>query len=359
MDIQPHSIEDVQQIVKETSRVLPRGGGTKPALSIPPEGVESLEMIGLAGMLEYEPGEYTFTALAGTRLKEVNRLLAENGQYLPFDPPLTAQGSTLGGAVAAGVSGPGRYHFGGVRDFLMGVKFVDSDGRLVRGGGKVVKNSAGFDLPKLMVGSCGSLGVMVELSFKVFPRPEVTATLRMECSGMDEAMSALNRAASSRLDLDALDLEVARGGLILWARLGGLQEALPARLERLTDALGSGQVLQGADEEQIWRSVSEASWVPAGWCWIRLPITPSRIPPLEAALAGKPVLRRYVAGGQAAWLALPDQPQSLDGLLETQGLQGLVLLGPAGKSRLGHYPAQPFYRRVKQALDPQRRFVEL
>ncbi|MBN2550157.1 MAG: FAD-binding protein [Anaerolineales bacterium] len=359
MDIQPHSIQEVQEAVKEASRLLPRGSGTKSALSTPAEGVESLEMAGLAGMLEYEPDEYTFTALAGTRLKEVNRRLAENGQYLPFDPPLVEQGATLGGTVAAGVSGPGRYHFGGVRDFLMGVKFVDSEGRLVRGGGKVVKNSAGFDLPKMMVGSCGSLGVMVELSFKVFPRPESTATLRLECVDLDEAMQALSRAASSRLDLDALDLEVARGGLILWVRLGGLQEALPARLERLTDALGSGQVLQGADEEQIWRSVGEASWVPTGWCWICLPITPSRIPLLEASLAGKPVLRRYLAGGQAAWLALPDQPQSLEGLLETQGLQGLVLMGSAGKPRLGHFPAQPFYRRVKGALDPMRRFVEL
>jgi glycolate oxidase FAD binding subunit len=97
--------------------------------------------------LAYEPGEFTFTALAGTPVGEVKQLLAEQGQYLPFDPLLVERGATLGGVVAAGTAGPGRYRYGGVRDLLMGVRFVDGLGRLVGGGGQVVKESAGVDVP--------------------------------------------------------------------------------------------------------------------------------------------------------------------------------------------------------------------
>ena len=109
-------------------------------------------MTGLNGVLEYEPSEFTFTALAGTPVRDIAAILAERGQYLPFDPMLVGAGSTLGGTVASGLSGPGRFRFGGLRDFILGVRFVDGGGRLLRLGGKVVKNSAGFDVPKFFVG---------------------------------------------------------------------------------------------------------------------------------------------------------------------------------------------------------------
>ncbi|MBI4768870.1 MAG: FAD-binding protein, partial [Chloroflexi bacterium] len=158
MPTKPTTIAEVRDAVRSLPRLLPRGGGSKPALSIPPEGVAALDLSGLTGLLEYDPAEFTFTALAGTPLSEVLAALSANGQYLPFDPPFAARGATLGGAVAAGLSGPGRYRYGGVRDFILGVRLVDGNGDLVRGGGKVVKNAAGFDIPKLMVGSLGQLG---------------------------------------------------------------------------------------------------------------------------------------------------------------------------------------------------------
>ena len=183
--LKPPDIPAVQELLREGRRVLPRGGGSKPALSgtalAARLGLAEMEMTAIAGVVEYDPDELTFTALAGTRLLDILPLLASNGQYLPFDPLFVEHGATLGGTVAAGASGSGRYHFGGVRDFILGVRYINSEGQLVRGGGKVVKNAAGFDLPKLMVGSMGSLGVLVELSFKVFPRPEAYATLRLEC----------------------------------------------------------------------------------------------------------------------------------------------------------------------------------
>jgi glycolate dehydrogenase FAD-binding subunit len=359
MLVKPASIEELQSLVRETAVLLPRGGGTKPALSTPPQGVESLEMTSLAGMLDYQPDEFTFTALAGTRIDEINRCLAEHGQYLPFDPPLVERGATLGGTVASGVSGPGRYHYGGVRDFLLGVRYVDGNGQLVRGGGKVVKNAAGFDLPKLMVGSRGCLGVLVELSFKVFPRPEAFASLRLENDNLDGALQAMQRVAESRLDVDSLDIEVTRAGFVLWVRLGGLSEALPPRLERLKSILTGGQLVQGSEEEGVWSSAREMSWVPPGWLLVRVPLSPGKISALEAGLAGKPVLRRYMAGGQVAWLATPETLQNIEALLVSQGLLGQVLFGPPGGSLLGEYTARSFYQRVKSALDPERHFMEV
>ncbi len=359
MSAKPKSIEEVQSSVRRAVRILPCGGGTKPALSGQPEGTDLLDMSGLSGIQEYTPEEFTFTALAGTRVSEVNDLLAEHSQYLPFDPILVQRGATLGGSVAAGVSGPGRYHFGGIRDFLIGVRYVDSQGEVVRGGGKVVKNAAGFDLPKLMVGSLGALGVLVELSFKVFPKPETFVTLRQACGGLDDALAAIYRLSTARVDIDSLDLEPGEEGCVVWVRLGGLEAVLPRRLERLKAVLGDCQVLQGPDEAQVWEAAHELFWVPEGWSLVKVPVTPGRIPAMEASLGKKPVLRRYIAGGQAAWLALAEPPIALKGLLVTQNLSGLAIFGPVGSPRLGEFPARSFYQRVKAALDPARRFVEV
>jgi glycolate oxidase FAD binding subunit len=362
----PGSIEEVGKYVKESSQVLPRGGGTKTALSTPTGEMSVMEMSGLAGILEYEPEEFTFTALAGTRLAEVEKTLAQNGQHLPFDPPFVERGATLGGAVASGLSGSGRYHYGGIRDFLLGVRFVDGRGEVVRGGGKVVKNVAGYDFSKLMVGSRGGLGVLVELSFKVFPKPKASATLRLACTGLDEAMAAMQCAAGAGLSLMALDLEATPKGYTLWTRQGGLSTALPERLERLKGMLGDPSLLEGPDEEQLWRLVREFAWVPAGYTLVKVPLTPGCIPALEAFLGRQAVvrqqavLRRYFAGGQAVWLAFEKWPPELEGFLMGEGLSGLVVLGSPGKVYLGEgLPGDPFRRRIKDVLDPARRFLEV
>lgn len=358
MKSKPSSIEEVQATVRNTTSMLPRGGGTKPALSSPAGNAEGIELSDLAGLLEYQPDEYTFTALAGTRVAAVQRVLADRGQYLPFDPILAKKGSTLGGTVAAGLSGPGRYHYGGVRDFLLGVCFVNSQGQLVRGGGKVVKNAAGFDLPKLMVGSLGSLGVMVELTFKVFPKPAVFVTVRRHYPTLEQSLQGMQRAVSARLDIDALELLPLSEGYDLLIRLGGLEKALLIRLERLDKALEGCQSLEGVEQEQIWEELREFTWVPDGYNLIKVPMTPGKIAAVETALKGKPVSRRYSAGGQVAWLAAEAHPVSLEDFFLQHGLTGLVLWGPAGAPRLGERKGQAFYQRIKSALDPDLHFVE-
>ena len=131
-------------------------------------------------------------------------MLAEHGQYLPFDPLLAEAGATLGGTVAAGANGPGRYRYGGLRDFILGVRYVDGEGQIVYAGGKVVKNAAGFDIPKFMVGSLGQFGALVEMTFKVFPKPEAYATLRLECASVVDGANAIIRLTGQPLDLDAV-----------------------------------------------------------------------------------------------------------------------------------------------------------
>ena len=285
----PASIAEVQAAVRAAppgARILARGRGTKPPLSTPPEGAVALDVSGLSGIIEYEPGEFTFTALAGTPIAEIAAALAEHGQFLPFDPPLVEAGATLGGTVAAGLSGPGRYRYGGVRDFILGVRYVDGTGEVVRTGGKVVKNAAGFDISKLMVGSLGALGVLVELSFKVFPKPEAYATLCVPHPTLDDALATLHRLTSSQMDFFAIDLEPAPDGASLWVRLGGLTAALPERLERLRGLAGEGDVLVEDADAACWRAAREFTWRPEDAALVKVPVTPGRIARLESDLTG-------------------------------------------------------------------------
>jgi glycolate oxidase FAD binding subunit len=359
VSLRPEAVEEVQEAVRGHKRVLPRGGGTKPALSSPPEGTVTLEVSGLTGIEDYDPEELTFTARAGTALGVIEAALAENGQYLPFDPPLVAAGATLGGAVAAGTSGPLRYRSGGVRDFILGVRFIDGEGRLVRAGGRVVKNAAGFDLSKLMVGSAGRLGVMVELSFKVFPQPQGWATLTVDCAGLDEALALIGALATAPFDLEALDLEPP-GRLSL--RLAGVADAMPARLERLEGILErSGERLEGEEEGILWRKVRDFAWVAENTAIVKVALVPKRVPELEAKLEELAVERRYGAGANIAWLAWPGErsAQELDELLRSVGLAGIFLTGSPETPMVGTHRGGVFAQRVKSALDPPGRFPEV
>jgi glycolate oxidase FAD binding subunit len=354
---EPRSVADVQDFIRGRPLILPRGGGTKTALSSPTDGEAVLDLSGLAGIVEYDPHEFTFTALAGTAVREVEAVLAQHGQYLPFDPPLVGAGATLGGTVATGLSGPRRYRYGGVRDFVLGVRFVDGGGDLVHGGGKVVKNVAGFDFPKLMVGSLGRLGVLVEMSFKVFPRAQSHATVRLESSDFAAALDALKRLYVSRFDIEALDLQPPG---VVWVRIGGLPESLDSRIERLLEFMGqTARVARGDEEAALWETAREFSWAPTGSSLVKVSLTPGRVAALEARLAGTAVARRYSAGGNVAWIAWPGDLSDLGAILTSLELGGLCFVGPVGHSRLGVWTGEAFAERVKRALDPAGRFGRL
>ncbi len=357
--MKPTSLEELQEIVRQNNSLQSRGGGSKSALSIPREGVPLVDMTGLAGMQVYQPDEYTFTALAGTRISEVEALLAEHDQYLPFDPPLVEAGATLGGTVASGLSGPGRYRYGGLRDFLLGVKFIDGRGDLVKGGGKVVKNAAGFDLPKLMIGSLGMFGILVQLTFKVFPRPLATHTLGFEFATLAEALNALVILTAAPLEIFALDLAVESEQVILWVQLGGQPETIPARIKRVCALLGmdAGREVAGEAEVQFWRAAREFSWVPSQSALVKVPLTPKKVTAINEKLEGYGAVCRYSVGANLAWVAWLESLDVLDEILQQQSLSGLVILGVSDRQQLGAWKGVSFAQRVKRALDPQEKFV--
>jgi glycolate oxidase FAD binding subunit len=341
--LRPTTPQEVQEAVLTHPCLRPRGAGTKPALSSPKEGEALLDLSGLRGILEYEPEEFVFTALAGTPLGEIEAALQAHGQYLPFDPPLLGKGATLGGTVAAGLSGPMRHRYGGVRDFILGVRFVDGEGRLVRGGGKVVKNAAGFPFHRLMVGSLGAFGVMVELSFKVFPRPRATRTLRAIMKGLEEALGAVEKLRLLPLDLLALDL---LPPATLELRLGGFPESVKERLERLKGLLGGGEVLE--EDEGHWQGVRDLCFLEESPIHAKVPAGLARIPFLEGLPLGP---RRYLDGGEVLYVGLEEE--GLRALREA-GIAHLVLKGSVPP--LFPSPLDPFFGRVKGALDPSGRF---
>jgi glycolate oxidase FAD binding subunit len=350
--LQPANVPEVVAAVRGAKGVLPVGSGTKPALSAAPAGFTPMSLLALSGVVEYEPAEFTFTAKAGTRLSEVASVLSANGQYLPFDPPFVDDGATLGGAIASGLNGPGKHRFGGLRDFIIGVRFVTGEGELVRGGGKVVKNAAGFDFPKLMVGSLGRLGVLVEASFKVFPRPRGTATFRASCGDLAGALGAVERLNKAPFDVEALEFDAAG---TVWVRLGGDAESFPARFANLRALLGiDGEALSGPDEEAFWRGMQPTA--PAGALLAKVPVTPAAIPGLDRLAASAGASRRYSGGASQAWIGWPGSAASLDAALRERNLTGLVIAGPAPGPILGLPRSEAFLGRVRTALDPNGRF---
>ncbi len=212
-----------------------RGGGSKDFYGGALAG-EVLDTRGYAGVVSYEPTELVVTARCGTRLEELEATLAANGQMLAFEPPRFAAGATLGGCVAAGLSGPRRAAAGAVRDFMLGARLLDGRGRELSFGGQVMKNVAGYDVSRLLAGSLGTLGLILEVSLKVLPRPAAELTLQLELSE-EQALEALNRWAGQPLPVSA---SAWRGGT-LGLRLSGAASALQAAARKI----GGAQVEAG------------------------------------------------------------------------------------------------------------------
>lgn len=356
---QPANIEELQDIVRTSQNIRVRGAGTKTALS----SEATICTSGLSGILEYEPSEYTFTALAGTPLSEIRDALAKNGQLLPFDPPFVEAGATLGGTTAAGLSGPGRFRYGGIRDFILGVRMVTGEGRAVFGGGKVVKNAAGFDIPKLVTGSLGRLGMLVELTFKVFPTPEMWTTIRADFSGIEACNSAMVKLAMAQEELQCLDLEPSGR---LWLRLGGLTAAVNGRIDRVRHLLQQAssdvkiETLSGEDDAQGWSDAREFRWLPENHQLVKIPISPAQVVTAERLLSEVSFgsVRRYSVGGNILWLAIPESvgADDVDRLCQQLGRPALALTGSWSDPERGARQGQVLADRLLTVFDPDSRF---
>ncbi len=337
----------------------PHGARSKPRLADSSReiGVTNVDLTGLNGIVEYEPSEFVITALAGTPVSEVEAKLAEHGQFLPFDPMFVSGGSTIGGAVASGLSGPGRQRFGGVRDFVIGIKFVDADGRKLSAGGKVVKNAAGFDFPKLFVGSLGRLGVLYEITFKVFPTPDSYLTTSFELGHVESAISAAREI--SVLPFDAYAIHISPPGNLM-VRLGGAPAANETTAERIEAAISSSSTrLRGEAETARWNGARNCDWA-QGRALIKIPSTPGILSDLDATLGRLDSKRRYSCAGNVAFASL--DLRNVDALadgLDDIGLTGLVLRGDCDALRIGSQPSKAPEARVKRAMDPHDKFLPL
>ena len=209
-----------------------RGGGSKDFYGLTLQG-EPLDTRVLNGIVSYEPSELVVTVLAGTPLAELESVLAAQGQCLAFEPPHYGPGSTVGGMVAAGLSGPSRANVGAVRDFVLGLEMINGQGELLRYGGQVMKNVAGYDVSRLMAGSWGTLGLITEVSLKVLPLATAEATLRFDSCSQQQALQWLNHWGGQPLPLNASNWLQQDGQGTLYLRLRGARAAVHAASQRL------------------------------------------------------------------------------------------------------------------------------
>jgi len=190
MDQQQSMVLKVREAVEKQLPVAIIGGNTKAFYGYPSEA-KRLDTSGHRGVIEYDPGELVITCRAGSLLSDISDILAEEGQHLPFEPPAFGQQATIGGTIACGFSGPRRPWSGSLRDYLLGVKLINGAGEVVSYGGQVMKNVAGYDISRLIAGSMGTLGVLLEASFKVLPVPAHEITLGFDCD-QAEAICKIN-----------------------------------------------------------------------------------------------------------------------------------------------------------------------
>ncbi len=337
-------LQDLQEKIREAAgrgtALRIRGGGSKDFYGNPPQG-EILDTRGHAGVVAYEPTELVITARSGTLLSELHEVLVKQGQILPFEPPGFGPGATLGGCVAAGLSGPRRVSAGAVRDFMLGAKILDGRGQLLKFGGQVMKNVAGYDVSRLLAGSLGTLGLILEVSLKVLPRPPAELTLKFELP-QAKALENLNRWAGRPLPVSA---SAWRDGE-LRLRLSGAGSAIRAAAEKL-----GGERLAAAEAAQYWTGVREqtdAFFAGEAPLW-RLSL-PSQAAPLE--LPGEQLLEW---GGALRWLRSGAGADTVRTAAARAGGHA-TLFRAADKSPGAFAPLPPIlarlHRGLKQAFDP-------
>jgi glycolate oxidase FAD binding subunit len=321
------------------------GGDTKRFYGRPVAG-ENLAVAGHHGILRYDPAELVITARGGTLLADVEELLARHGQRLPFEPPSFGSLATLGGMVAAGLAGPGRVARGPVRDYVLGARLLTGDGRVLKFGGEVMKNVAGYDVSRLLAGSLGILGVLLDVSLKVLPVARGTRTLRRRIAAQD-AMDLLGAAARRGLPLTGSFWN----GDELYLRL----EGSPPGLDELVPTIG-GDLLDEAAAAALWRSVREqthTSFSSAPPLWrLSLPATAAGAALAQAARVA------FEWHGAQAWINGVER-QAIDTITRATG--GHATLFRHDDSAIGAdsevfaplpAPLLDLHRAVKRAFDP-------
>ena len=356
----PHAlIDQVRAAVAARTPLRIRGGDTKAFHGEPVSG-QPLDTRGFSGIVAHEPSELVITVRAGTPLAEVEAALAEKGQHLPFDPPHFGAGSTIGGAVAAGLAGPARATAGGVRDYVLGAQFVNGRAEWLTFGGQVMKNVAGYDISRALAGSMGTLGVITHLSLKVLPvaPAEVTLVFRM---GQRDALEQLHRWGGQPLPLNAScwvkDDTAPDAPELLFVRLRGAAAAVETASERLAREAG-GQRMDNAQAGPDWAACRDQTLpffnAPSpDLCLWRLSL-PQTAPVLEL-----PFAQLIEWQGAQRWLWAPASAATpiRAAAARMQGHATLFRAGADGAPGVRRFDAenpalQAITKRLREAFDP-------
>lgn len=359
--------EVAEAIVQATGPLAICGGGTRP-IGKPVAG-ETLSIVGVSGIEMYDPGSLTIVARAGTPLAEITAALDAEGQRLPFEPMdhrglLGTKGTpTIGGVVAANISGPRRIQSGACRDYLLGVRFVDGQGTVIKNGGRVMKNVTGYDLVKLMAGSHGTLGVLTEVSFKVLPKTDVTAVLLIR--GLDDvdAQRAMSKALKSPFEVSgaAHSPKAEDGDPVTMIRIEGFESSVAYRAGQLQALLAEfGDINVETDPAKtaaIWQGVRDVEPFHGrkGDVW-RLSMKPTDGPRIAVQLNPDGHLCDW--GGGLIWALLPEGSDARARLADFSGHATLIRASQATRATLPVFHPEPaplaaISSGLRQKFDPR------
>jgi glycolate oxidase FAD binding subunit len=329
----------------ERVRLRLHGGGTKDFYG-EPAGGEPLDLRAVRGIVAYEPTELVVTARCGTPLAELEDALAQHRQCLPFEPPHFGAQATVGGMVAAGLSGPRRASAGAVRDFVLGAVLMNAQGELLHFGGQVMKNVAGYDVSRLLAGSLGILGPIVQVSLKVLPEPPAEATVVLQAN-LRDALSLMNRWAGEPLPISATAWYAGDLGV----RVSGARAAVEAAVARFVTQHGA-QRLEPEQATPVWtglREQTDAFFDGEAPLW-RLSV-PSTAPAFE--FPGRQLIEW---GGALRWFRTEVDPALVRQAAATVG--GSAVLFRGRDRSCGTFPPLPapvleLHRRIKREFDPR------
>ncbi len=338
------------------------GLGSKRAIGRPVEAHGALDLSALSGIVDYEPQELVLTARAATPIREIWAAVANHRQMLAFEPPDLSKilgshsAGTLGGALAGNLSGPRRLQAGAARDFILGFNAVTGRGEVFKAGGRVVKNVTGYDLPKLMCGSWGTLAVMIDVTLKVMPAPETEATVTLRGLDVEAAVAAMGKAIRSPLEVSgAAYLPNARSaglaGNRVLLRVAGFAASVAARVQTLKDIIGEdGKIseLSEGESRRAWQAVRDLIPLldyPQHLIW-RLSVPPPASPDVLRRL-GRLNAAAYFCdwAGGLIWLALPAAPHA-----HAEAVRA-ALYGCGGHATLFRAPEE--VRQVVPVFEPQ------
>ncbi len=340
----------VRDAVHAQRALVIRGSGSKEFLT-PARSGTPLDTRAHRGIIDYQPTELVVTARCGTPLVEIHAALAEHGQYLPFEPPHFAVGATIGGCVASGLSGPGRATRGAVRDYILGVTVADGRANVLRFGGTVMKNVAGYDVARLYAGSFGTLGVILDVSLKVLPIPAAMASVQFELD-QPRAIDFANRLAAQALPISAACWQ---GGLFT-LRLSGATSAVEAACLKL-----GGRRLSEAASGQLWELLREQIYP---FFHGDAPLWRFSVPSTTPAfrLEDEPLIEW---GGALRWFRSTARPQAIHAIARERGGHATLFRGThlERAEALAQAPRAPAIARIEERLreqfDPQRLFNQL